>query len=54
MNKQKEIQQLLEGIEEEIKNLEKHKGEFSDYEERVTELQKESEELKKELSIDKL
>ena len=51
MDEQKERKRLLEGIEEEIKNLEKQKDKSSDYENRIVELKKESEELKKEIGI---
>jgi len=51
MDKQKERRRLLEGIEEEIIKLEKEKDKLPDYENRVAELKKEANKLRKELGI---
>jgi len=50
MEKQKERLRLLKGIEKEMKNLEKNKDKFPDYENRIAELRKEEEALKKDLN----
>ena len=51
MDKQKERTRMLKGIEEEIEKLEKQKDEPPDYENRVAELKKEANKLRKELGI---
>ncbi len=51
MDKQKERRKLLKGIEEEIEKLEKQKDKFPDYENRITELQKEAKALRKDIGI---
>ena len=51
MDVKKERLRLLKGIEEEINNLEKQKDKFPDYENRIAELRKETQELKKELGL---
>ena len=49
MNEKKERERMLRGIEEEIETLGKQKKDLPDYENRVTELKKEADRLKKEL-----
>lgn len=49
MDEQEERRKLLKGIEEEIEKLEKQKDELPDYENRIAELKKEANKLRKEL-----
>ncbi|MFA5061411.1 MAG: hypothetical protein WC494_03805 [Candidatus Pacearchaeota archaeon] len=51
MEKQEERRKMLEGIEKEIEKLDKQKDEFPDYANRIAELKKEKESLKKDLGI---
>ena len=51
MDKNKDRVRMLKGIEEEIKKLDKQKDELPDYENRVAELKKEANKLRKELEI---
>jgi len=50
MDIKEERERMLKGIEDEIKELEKNKEKYSDYENRINELKKEAEKLKKEIN----
>jgi len=49
MDLKKERERMLKGIEEEIEKLKKQKDEIPDYDNRVKELKKEANKLRKEL-----
>jgi len=49
MDKQKELNELLTGIKEEIESLKKDKEKFPDYENRIEELEKEANQIQEEL-----
>ncbi len=54
MDIKKERERVLKGIEEEIEKLEKNKEQYPDFDNRMRELKKEAEELRKEIEPTRL
>lgn len=49
MNQEKELKEILKGIQEEIEKLTRNKDSIKDYNNRIIELKKEKESIKKDL-----